>query len=186
MERNNALTGLSQILRRNMTKEERLLWNCFLKKYPLQFRRQYVIGNYVADFYCHKTRLVVELDGSGRYEPETIQRDLARTQYLQSQGLEVLRFTNLEVTRQFRSVCDLIDAQAKNASPGGKLSAKLTEEERRDPIFSSKHQQKQKSKNICPHSSSAPSGHLLPGRRVLRQIRERIYASRKQQGRSAF
>ena len=102
-----------------MTKEERLLWNCFLKKYSLQFRRQYVIGNYIVDFYCHKARLVVELDGSGHYEPETIQRDIARTQYLQSQGLEVLRFTNLEVTRQFRSVCDVIDAQAKKRFPRG-------------------------------------------------------------------
>ena len=119
MERNNSLTGLSQALRRNMTKEERLLWNCFLKKYSLQFRRQYVIGNYIVDFYCHKARLVVELDGSGHYEPETIQRDIARTQYLQSQGLEVLRFTNLEVTRQFRSVCDVIDAQAKKRFPRG-------------------------------------------------------------------
>ena len=119
MERNNALTGLSQALRRNMTKEERLLWNCFLKKYPLQFRRQYVIGNYIADFYCHKAAMVVELDGSGHYELETIQKDLARTKYLESQGLLVLRFTNLEVTRQFQSVCETIDTQAKKRFPRG-------------------------------------------------------------------
>ena len=119
MERNNALTGLSQILRRNMTKEERLLWNCFLKKYPLQFRRQYVIGNYIADFYCHKARLIVELDGSGHYEQETIQKDLARSQYLESQGLLVLRFTNLEVTRQFQCVCEAIDTLAKKRFPRG-------------------------------------------------------------------
>ena len=119
MERNNALTGLSQTLRRNMTKEERLLWNCFLKKYPLQFRRQYVIGNYIADFYCHKARLIVELDGSGHYGQETIQKDLARSQYLESQGLLVLRFTNLEVTRQFQSVCEAIDTLAKKRFPRG-------------------------------------------------------------------
>ena len=119
MERNASLTGLSQTLRRNMTKEERLLWNCFLKKYPLQFRRQYVIGNYIADFYCHKAGLVVELDGSGHYEQETIQKDLERTQYLESLGLLVLRFTNLEVTRQFQCVCDVIDTQAKKRFPRG-------------------------------------------------------------------
>jgi very-short-patch-repair endonuclease len=119
MERNSLLTGRSQTLRKNMTKEERLLWNCFLKKYPLQFRRQYVIGNYIADFYCHKAKLVVELDGSGHYEQKAIQRDIARTQYLESQGLQVLRFTNLEVTRQFRCVCEAIDTQAKKRFPRG-------------------------------------------------------------------
>ena len=91
----------------------------FLKKYPLQFRRQYVIGNYIADFYCHKAGLVVELDGSGHYEQETIQKDLTRTQYLESQGLLVLRFTNLEVTGQFQGVCEAIDTQAKKRFPRG-------------------------------------------------------------------
>ena len=119
MERNDSLTGLSQTLRKKMTKEERLLWNCFLKKYPLQFRRQYVIGNYIVDFYCHKAKLVVELDGSGHFEQETIRKDTVRTGYLESQGLQVLRFTNLEVTRQFQSVCEAIDAQAKKRFPRG-------------------------------------------------------------------
>ena len=119
MERNRSLTGLSQTLCRNMTKEEKLLWNCFLKVYPLQFRRQYVIGEYIADFYCHKARLVVELDGSGHYEPEMIRKDMERTGYLESHGLKVLRFTNLEVTRQFQSVCQVIDAQAKERFPRG-------------------------------------------------------------------
>ena len=91
----------------------------FFEEYPLQFRRQYVIGNYIADFYCHKARLIVELDGSGHYEQETIQKDLARSQYLESQGLLVLRFTNLEVTRQFQSVCEAIDTLAKKRFPRG-------------------------------------------------------------------
>ena len=78
-----------------------------------------MIGNYIADFYCHKAKLVVELDGSGHYEQKAIQRDIARTQYLESQGLQVLRFTNLEVTRQFRCVCEAIDTQAKKRFPRG-------------------------------------------------------------------
>ena len=109
MERNKNLTPLSQKLRKNLTKEEALLWNAFLKKYPVQFRRQYVIGEYIADFYCHKAKLVVELDGSGHYEPESIQKDQKRTAYFGSLGITVLRFTNLEVMQQFRSVCKKID-----------------------------------------------------------------------------
>ena len=64
MERNQDLTQVSQKLRKNATKEENLLWYNFLRKYRVQFRRQYVIGNYIVDFFCHKAKLVVELDGS--------------------------------------------------------------------------------------------------------------------------
>ena len=65
----------AQILRKNMTKEERHLWYDFLKAYPIQFKRQYPIGNYIVDFYCYKARLVVELDGSQHCEPEAISYD---------------------------------------------------------------------------------------------------------------
>ena len=109
MERNKNLTHLSQTLRKNQTKEEALLWNAFLKKYPIQFRRQYVIGEYIVDFYCHKAKLVIELDGSGHYEPEKQQKDKARTEYLESLGLFVLRFTNLEIKRYFHAACEKID-----------------------------------------------------------------------------
>ncbi len=108
MERNSKLTAVSQNLRKNQTKEEALLWNCFLKKYPHRFRRQYVIGNYIVDFYCHSAKLVIELDGSGHYEPLMEEKDRIRTDYLESVGLSVLRFTNLEVKRFFREVCDKI------------------------------------------------------------------------------
>ena len=91
-----------------MTKEENLLWYNFLRKYPLRFRRQYVIGNYIVDFYCHQAQLVVELDGSQHYEPSAMEADKTRNAYLETQGLHVLRFTNTEVTRSFRAVCEEI------------------------------------------------------------------------------
>ena len=109
MERNNNLTKLSQTLRKNQTKEESLLWNNFLKKYSVQFRRQYVIGEYIVDFYCHKAKLVIELDGSGHYEPGVMLKDKVRTEYMESLGLMVLRFTNLEIKRYFHAVCEKID-----------------------------------------------------------------------------
>jgi len=97
-----------------MTKEESLLWYRFLSKYPFRFRRQYVIGDYIVDFYCHQAKLVVELDGSQHYEPEEAEKDRIRTKYLESLGLHVLRFTNLEVLQQFRAVCEAIDLAANS------------------------------------------------------------------------
>ena len=118
MERNRKLKGLSQALRKNMTKEESLLWYRFLSKYPKRFRRQYIIGDYIVDFYCHAVKLVVELDGAQHYEPEKAEKDRIRTRYLEAQGLRVLRFTNLEVLRQFAAVCETIDTEI-NTFPRG-------------------------------------------------------------------
>ena len=109
MEQNKALTKRSQELRKNQTKEENLLWYNFLRRYPHQFRRQYKIGNYIVDFCCHKAKLVIELDGSQHYNPQQIQRDNLRTRYLESKGLKVLRFSNLDVMRQLKYVCEHID-----------------------------------------------------------------------------
>ena len=119
MERNSKLKANSQNLRKNATKEENLLWYNFLRKYPLQFRRQYVIGNFIVDFYCHKAKLAVELDGSQHYMPQEQEKDVLRTQYLQSLGIKVLRFSNLEVLQQFQGVCEAIDREAKNGFSRG-------------------------------------------------------------------
>ena len=96
-----------------MTKEEAHLWYQFLCRYKPRFHRQYVIGNYIADFYCHQAKLVVELDGSQHYSPEKAEYDEKRTEYLHSQGLEVLRFSNLDVMWQFQRVCESIDMAVK-------------------------------------------------------------------------
>ena len=68
MERNEHLKQYAQELRKNMTKEENLLWYRFLRHYDVRFRRQCPLGQYIVDFYCSKARLVVELDGSQHYE----------------------------------------------------------------------------------------------------------------------
>jgi len=109
MERNGKLTKNAQTLRKNMTKEEAHLWYQFLCRYKPRFHRQYVIGNYIADFYCHEANLVVELDGSQHTDPGKLEYDSKRTEYLRSQGLLVLRFSNLDVMRRFRDVCEAID-----------------------------------------------------------------------------
>ena len=109
MERNQNLKNFSQALRRNQTQEENLLWYQFLRRYPLQFRRQYIIGPYIADFYCHRAKLVIELDGSQHYDTSEMEKDAQRTRYLESLGLKVLRFTNLDVRRHFQDVCEAIN-----------------------------------------------------------------------------
>ena len=133
VEQNAKLKANARSLRKNQTKEESLLWYRFLNKYPLRFRRQYIIGNYIADFYCHRAKLIVELDGSQHYEEAEKQYDEKRTTYFHSQGIEVLRFSNLDVLREFDNVCTMIHTiiqhrtqipspgahNAKIPSPGG-------------------------------------------------------------------
>ena len=113
MEQNKKLKSLSQNLRKHATKEENLLWYNFLRLYKPQFRRQYVIGNYIVDFYCHQAKLVIELDGSQHYLPDTISYDQTRTTYLESLDLYVLRLSNLDILQHFRDVCGHIDQIVK-------------------------------------------------------------------------
>lgn len=79
MEQNQKMKPISQHLRKHATKEENLLWYSFLRLYKPRFRRQYVIGDYIVDFYCHKAKLVVELDGSQHGEPKAIEYDRTST-----------------------------------------------------------------------------------------------------------
>ena len=104
----------SQMLRKNQTKEEGKLWHLFLSKYEVRFTRQKLIGNYIVDFYCHKARLVIELDGSQHYEEDNRTYDQKRTEYLEKIGLKVLRFTNLDINCNIREVCQMIDNEVKS------------------------------------------------------------------------
>ena len=118
MKRNEKLIKNARSLRKQMTKEEAKLWYQFLRLYTPRFHRQYVIGNYIADFYCHQARLVVELDGSQHYTPEEMEYDQKRSEYLQSQGLQVLRFSNLDVLQHYKNVCQAIDDAVKQIGTG--------------------------------------------------------------------
>ena len=108
---------LAKVLRKNMTPWERKLWYDFLKYYPVRFQRQKAIGNYIADFYCAKARLVIELDGGGHYTPEQAEKDRLRAKDLESMSLTVVRICNLDIDRNFRGVCEYIDLTVKNLSP---------------------------------------------------------------------
>ena len=96
-------------LRRQATPQENHLWYDFLHNYPARFQRQKTIGSFIVDFYCHAARLVIEIDGSQHYEPQGQAYDEERTASLRQYGLEVLRFSNREIDREFRAVCEKID-----------------------------------------------------------------------------
>ena len=91
-----------------MTKEERHLWYDFLKDCSFKFYKQKIVGNYILDFYCEKAKLVIELDGSQHYEEKGQKYDHIRTEYLQSLGIQVLRFSNTDIQYNFRGVCEAI------------------------------------------------------------------------------
>ena len=100
-------------LRREMTPWERKLWYLFLKSYPIKIRRQSVIGPFIADFYCARARLIIELDGSQHFMPEGHMADDERTAALEAHGYSVLRFPNIDVDRNFRAVCETIDREIR-------------------------------------------------------------------------
>ena len=113
---NKANIPLAKVLRKNMTPWERKLWYEYLRYYPVRFQRQKAIGNYIADFYCAKARLVIELDGGGHYTAEQAEKDGDRTKELEAMDLTVLRICNLDIDRDFRSVCEYIDLKVNNLS----------------------------------------------------------------------
>ena len=103
---NKSIVPFAKALRKNMTKEERHLWYDFLRTYPVKFLRPKTLGKYIADFYCAKSKLVIELDGSQHYEQINIEKDTERTKYLEQYGLTVIRIPNNQVNQNFRGVCE--------------------------------------------------------------------------------
>lgn len=93
-------------LRNRMTSSERLLWEELRNKKlgGYKFRRQHPILKYILDFYCHKYKLVIELDGSIHDTPEQIVKDKKRTIDLEKNGLIVMRFRNKEVKTNIEKV----------------------------------------------------------------------------------
>ena len=109
MKHNKELTSLAQKLRKDMTKEEKLLWYRFLKNYPIQFKRQSTCGDYILDFYCPKAKLAIELDGSYHRYSKAVEHDKERTEYLETLGIYVMRFPNKDIWQDYDRVCTQID-----------------------------------------------------------------------------
>lgn len=91
-------------LRKQQTSAEAFLWECLRDRRLLKakFRRQHNIGQYIVDFYCHAALLAIEVDGAVHDSQQV--RDADRDEWIQSQGLTVLRFRNDEVFDELEKV----------------------------------------------------------------------------------
>ena len=111
---------LARNLRKHATPEENHLWYDFLSKYQVRFQRQKAIDDFIADFYCHKAKLIIEIDGSQHFTEEGLKKDAFRTEILEGYDLKVIRFTNHQVQTNFRGVCQYIDIVVKAALESSK------------------------------------------------------------------
>lgn len=105
------LKSFARQLRTKQTREELILWHRLRRKqiHGIQFYRQRPLGKYIVDFYAPAAKLVIELDGLQHFTPEHQAYDKQRDWFLNQQGLHVLRFNNLEVTRALESVMQVIE-----------------------------------------------------------------------------
>ncbi len=113
LDYNKKNIALAKNLRKHATPQENHLWYDFLSKYEIRFQRQKAIGDFIADFYCHKVKLVIEIDGSQHYTEQGKQKDEFRTEILKSYNLKVIQITNRQINTNFRDVCEYIDAAVK-------------------------------------------------------------------------
>ena len=95
--------------RKKMTVAEQALWEQLRSnKLGVHFRRQHVIGMYIADFVSLKNHLIIEVDGEYHSTPEQLLLDAERTRYLQGKGFRVIRFNNQEIQTDIESVMSKI------------------------------------------------------------------------------
>ena len=101
---NKKLVQNAKELRKNMTPEEKHLWYDFLKKLPINVRRQHNIESYIVDFYIAEKKVVIEIDGLQHTSLEHKALDEKRDQDLSKWGIKVLRYSNKDINQSFNSV----------------------------------------------------------------------------------
>jgi len=110
---------VAAILRKNMTLSERVLWNKLKDKtlFKTKFRRQHPISFFIVDFYCHKYKLVIEVDGEIHKTDDQIEYDLNRESELNKFGITLIRFSNDEVIFHIDSVITRIHKKITELTP---------------------------------------------------------------------
>jgi very-short-patch-repair endonuclease len=95
----NLLKDKAKEMRNCPTEAEKMLWNVLSNKGidNNKFRRQHIIGEYIVDFVCLEKRLVIEVDGSIHNQPEQIEHDKNRTEWLESKGFRIVRYSNQQI-----------------------------------------------------------------------------------------
>jgi len=99
-----------RIMRHHPTGAEKKLWSHLRNRQVMgaKFRRQHAVGHFIIDFYCHETRLAIEVDGENHAQEYQAEYDNIRTMELESCGVRVLRFWNSEVLNNIGGVLDTI------------------------------------------------------------------------------
>ncbi len=111
----------ARVLRKNMTVAEKKLWNKLSRsQLGVRFKRQHPIDIFIADFYCHTYKLVVEVDGE--YHKTQLDYDEGRTAELENLGITVIRFTNDEVMSDIDRVVEEIKKIVALTPPKGGFS----------------------------------------------------------------
>ena len=97
-------------LRNNLTFAEKKLWEYLSNnKLGVRFKSQHPVSNFIVDFYCHKAKLIIEIDGDSHFiDNRAIDYDRQREQFLANQQIKILRFTNDEVTHNIEAVVEKI------------------------------------------------------------------------------
>ena len=106
---------LAKKLRNNVTPTEKILWGRLKEYFPkLRFRKQHPISLYIADFYCHAEKLIIEIGGSIHDVDKVRSNNIIRQKDLEDLGLKVLRFTTKEITNDLESVLKRIEKSLSN------------------------------------------------------------------------
>jgi very-short-patch-repair endonuclease len=110
------MLGKAKELRKNMTLAEKILWQRLRRKeiMGVRIRRQHPMSKFIADFYCHQAKLVIEVDGPYHNEEEQKNYDEGRYKELKEFGIEIIRFTNEEVESDIEAVLEKIREKLKS------------------------------------------------------------------------
>jgi cyclase len=92
-------------LRENMTAAELRLWERLAKnQLGVRFKPQHPVSNFIVDFYCHKAKFIIEVDGETHFSEESLKQDQSRTDELEQLGLKIIRFTNEQIFKDIAGV----------------------------------------------------------------------------------
>ena len=124
----------AKALRKTSTETENILWEMVRgrKFMGLKFRRQHPIGRFIADFYCHDKKFVIEVDGSIHNSEEQREYDAGRTYELNENGIQVIRFTNNEIEKELQKVLTQLKEFVENKKLSSPHPLPLSPKERGD------------------------------------------------------
>ena len=106
-------------LRKRETKTEKILWAILSnKKLGVKFRRQHPINQFIADFYCHELKLVIEVDGEIHFQKDRIEYDAMRTAVFNDFGIKVIRFANKDILQNFEEIVAQIEKLTPKSPKG--------------------------------------------------------------------